>query len=120
METGEVVMAAAELRMASYYFVFKKTGVLEIDRILSEVASAGEDFHHTRSWGDPLDYCDGKSHVNLIQDAANNAAMAMLEKQDLLEALKTCRDMLTGVPSEGAEFARRKVDAAIAKATGNG
>lgn len=61
-----------KLRMDAYYYSFEPTGVLAVDRILSAVASAGKGSHHTAEWNEPMR--DGKSAVEMIQDAANAAA----------------------------------------------
>lgn len=63
-----------ELRMSAYYYGFVPTGVKAVDRILSAVACAGKGFHHTEDWNDELDYYGGKSYVDLIQQAADEAA----------------------------------------------
>lgn len=68
------------LRMDAYYYGFEPTGVREIDVILSAVANAGKGYHHTRGWTDE-DMGDqppfrGKSYVDWIQNAANDAAAA--------------------------------------------
>lgn len=64
-----------ELYMNAYYYGFKETGILEIDKILEAVAIAGKRYHNTDMWDEPSDYGDHKSCVELIQDAANNAAL---------------------------------------------
>jgi len=70
-----------DLRMDAYYYGFDKTGVPEIDKILSAVACAGKAFHHTDSWNDDIDFTyephKGKSVVEWIQNAANEAAERM-------------------------------------------
>lgn len=65
-----------QLRMRAYYFRFEPTGVLAIDKILSAICDAGKAYHHTQDWEDLYDYGDrkGKSHIDLIQEAANAAA----------------------------------------------
>jgi hypothetical protein len=66
------------MRMSAYYYSFTPTGVPEIDRILSAVACAGKAYHHTNCWADDSDWtdegCVGKSPVDWIQNAANDAA----------------------------------------------
>lgn len=60
--------------MSGYCF-FKNTGVKEIDDILDVIHNAGNAYHSTEYWGDESDYRDdGKSYIDLIQDAANDAA----------------------------------------------
>jgi hypothetical protein len=67
-----------ELRMRAYYYGFDKTGVPEIDRILSAVACAGKAFHDTDGWNDDCGYTPsghtGQTPVEWIQNAANVAA----------------------------------------------
>ena len=58
----------------AYYYSFDPTGVEEIDDILHAVATAGKMFHHTDEWSEPCKYIEGKSPVDLIQEAANKAA----------------------------------------------
>lgn len=62
-----------ELRMDAYYYGFHRTGVIEIDRILSAVARAGKAFHLTEDWNEPA-YGGDTSPVDWIQGAANDAA----------------------------------------------
>jgi hypothetical protein len=63
----------SDLRMNAYYYGFEKTGVIEIDKILSAVAIAGKAYHHTENWTNP-DIDSGLTYVELIQIAANEAA----------------------------------------------
>ena len=72
------------MRMDAYYYGFEPTGDEQIDRILSAVACAGKAFHHTESWGEEMTYgtpngapeafLRGKTPVEWIQNAANDAA----------------------------------------------
>jgi hypothetical protein len=68
-----------EMRMDAYYYGFTPTGVPEIDKILSAVACAGKAYHHTDSWNDEAEYepHQGKTPVEWIQNAANEAAAAL-------------------------------------------
>ncbi len=50
-----------KLRMDAYYYGFDATGCIEIDRILSAVASAGKAHHHTEGWTDKQ--YDGKTAI---------------------------------------------------------
>ena len=59
--------------MESYFFRFEPTGVLAIDKILSEVAIAGKAFHHTEYWNDPK-WGNDPTHIERIQAAAEAAA----------------------------------------------
>lgn len=70
------------LNMKAYHYSFAPTGVIEIDRILSAVASAGRSYHDTYDWNEEYDYGanKGMSPVDLIQEAANNAAKFIKEK----------------------------------------
>jgi hypothetical protein len=72
-----------ELPMSGYYIGFDKTGVYEIDKILSAIACAAKASHHTEGW------CDmsgehaphkGETPCDWIQCAANEAAKAWNEK----------------------------------------
>ena len=76
-----------DMRMDAYYYGFRRTGVAEIDLILSAVACAGKDFHHTGQWCEKFSdwngentypYHAGNSCVERIQNAADNAAKACL------------------------------------------
>jgi hypothetical protein len=61
--------------MNAYYYGFTPTGNEDIDAILSAVAAAGKDAHHTESWNDIYEWEeDGLSAVDRIQNAANKAA----------------------------------------------
>jgi hypothetical protein len=79
-------------RMDAYYYGFEPTGIKIIDLILSAVACAGKSFHHTESWGDDCsepyhDLLRGKSPVDWIQNAADDAAAAIraIKPEDVLE-----------------------------------
>lgn len=68
--------------MDAYYYSFDKTGVPEIDRILSAVACAGKACHHTEGWNDestPYPGHDGETPAEWIQNAANDAAKILQE-----------------------------------------
>lgn len=71
-----MVQENKELRMDAYYFGFYKTGVYEIDLILSAVACAGKAYHHTDGWNDEvsLEGMDGSTPALWIQHAADKAA----------------------------------------------
>jgi hypothetical protein len=74
-----------QLRMNAYYYSFEKTGVVEVDRILSAVAMAGKAYHGTGQWGDEtyteqLNYGGKITPVELIQEMANRAAKVFSEK----------------------------------------
>lgn len=84
------------LRMDAYYYGFDKTGVPEIDRILSAVACAGKAFHHTNEWGDdasPYYGHVGTCPIDWIQNAANDAAKAWNARPDgVVEAARKALD----------------------------
>lgn len=76
---------ALDSRMDAYYYSFDRTGVPEIDRILSAVAWAGKAYHHTDQWSDETEgpygaRLSGMSHVDVIQQAANAAAKYVAER----------------------------------------
>lgn len=78
-------MTDNELRMNAYYYCFDKTGVREIDLILSAVACAGKAFHHTEDWQDEAyerEHMTGKTPIEWIQNAANAAALSILQKRN--------------------------------------
>jgi len=60
----------------SGYLWFNGTGVKEIDTILDELHNAGNSYHHTESWGETTDW-QPRSHIDLIQEAANRAGEAL-------------------------------------------
>jgi alpha-mannosidase len=68
-----VKRATEEMRMDAYYYSFERTGVLEIDLILSAVAWAGKAQHSTEEWTENA-YGGNTSPVEWIQIAANDAA----------------------------------------------
>ena len=63
-----------DLRMNAYWYSFSRTGVIEIDRILSAVASAGKGCHNTEDWTDYPKEDD--NYIMRIQKAADDAAKA--------------------------------------------
>jgi hypothetical protein len=69
--------------MDAYYYSFDATGEETVDRVLSAVACAGKAYHHTEEWSDeaysgsaPKGHA-GKTCVEWIQNAANDAAKAL-------------------------------------------
>ena len=63
-------------RMDAYYYSFDETGVGVVDAILSAVAQAGKNWHHTDEWGSPHDWTDDtRSDAQRIQDAADQCAV---------------------------------------------
>jgi len=69
--------AEEQLRDHAYYFGFDLTGVGAVDRTLSAVCAAGKGYHHTERWSDTDPKWQPKSHVELIQEAANAAATSI-------------------------------------------
>lgn len=67
----------------SGYLYFNTTGVKSIDSIANKITQAGNCYHHTEFWGEESD--DGKSPIDHIQDAIDDAAKVEAE---LLEHLK--------------------------------
>lgn len=75
---SEPIDPAEPLRMNAYYYSFDPTGVPEIDRLLSAVATAGKHYHGTEDWG--LNDEPG-SETYAIQQAAQAAAEALAAEQ---------------------------------------
>lgn len=83
-EREREMLYAPDRRLDAYYYGFDPTGVPEIDAILSAVAHAGKGYHHTEMWSDTpgpdekwARFGPGRSMVDVIQAAANEAARAM-------------------------------------------
>lgn len=68
------------LRMNAYYYSFKPTGVLAVDKILSAVASAGKGCHHTDGWTEYPSEDD--NYIDHIQRAAEEAAAEFKKLSD--------------------------------------
>jgi hypothetical protein len=73
------MLGGPDARMQGYYIGFDRTGVVEIDRILSAIAHAGKAYHHTEGWNDELDWDygpikKGMTCNEVIQTAADDAA----------------------------------------------
>ena len=74
------------LSMDSYYYSFEATGIYEIDKILSAVATASKAVHHTEGWW--TDFTNSFSYpphkgacpIDWIQNAANEAAVVFSPK----------------------------------------
>ena len=91
------VLYAPDRRMNAYYYSFDPTGQPAIDAILSAVAHAGKGYHHTESWRDDGEWSrwgEGRSVVDVIQAAANEAALALLDAAAERDALRAERDAL--------------------------
>ena len=85
-------------RLDAYYYSFNETGSVPIDAILSAVAIAGKSCHNTDRWTEDDEWSRwgvGRSLVDVIQCAANEAAAALLnaaaERDRLVEAVARVR-----------------------------
>lgn len=75
-------------RMDAYYFSFERTGIEDVDRILSLVATAGKMYHHTSQWCDTID--DAEKYglpawvalTDLFTEACVHAKQAALNEGD--------------------------------------
>lgn len=82
------------MRLDAYYYGFDSTGNDSIDLILSAVASAGKAFHLTEDWTNmakPERYNDrlrGETMVEGIQNAANDAAKLLADRDAEIERLR--------------------------------
>lgn len=74
---------APDRRLNAYYFSFDSTGSPIIDAILSAVAYAGKSYHHTESWARGSRWDEGRSYVDVIQAAANEAANKLTDADAL-------------------------------------
>lgn len=82
----------------AYYYSFDETKEPIVDTILSAVGAAGKAYHHTQDWNEPYD--NGKSVVDLIQDAANAARDEIMR----LRADKLRLDRLESAMRDGDEI----------------
>jgi hypothetical protein len=63
----------------AYYYSFEQTKEDSVDDILKAVAYAGKCYHHTDQWSNPDFGDDGEpTNIDMIQEAANAAASAMV------------------------------------------
>ena len=77
-------------RLVAYYYSFDETGSVPIDAILSAVAIAGKSCHNTDMWTEDGEWSRwgvGRSLVDVIQCAANEAAAALLDAAAERDAL---------------------------------
>ena len=77
-------------RLDAYYYSFSETGSVTIDAILSAVAIAGKSCHNTDMWTEDDEWSRwgvGRSLVDVIQCAANEAAAALLDAAAERDAL---------------------------------
>ena len=77
-------------RLDAYYYSFNETGSVPIDAILSAVAIAGKSCHNTDMWTEDDEWSRwgvGRSLVDVIQCAANEAAAALLDAAAERDAL---------------------------------
>lgn len=65
-----------------YYYSFGGTGEPLIDDVLEQVRSAGKCYHHTDGWNEPMEWADGKSCVDLIEEAAQKSADEVKKLRD--------------------------------------
>ena len=80
---------SSEWRMDAYYYGFGSTGVPAIDRILSAVACAGKGCHNTEDWGEyggGYEHLRGDNYVDMIQNAANDAAAELIARAGKADA----------------------------------
>ena len=108
-----------ELRMNAYYYEFDRTGVREIDMILSAVARAGKCFHSTQYWSDndppvQLSPFAGDCPIEWIQNAANDAARLMAASKEMLALLERAEDMTSQANGIAHVSKRLGVAAALA------
>lgn len=68
---ARAIFANPDRRMDAYYYGFDPTGVVEIDALLSAVASAGKAYHHTSDWAE---FTLSPTQADVIQAVANMAA----------------------------------------------
>lgn len=82
----------------AYYYSLKATGCGAVDAILKAVAWAGKGYHNTEDWSSTEYSPDGKSCVEVIQDAAGEAAslFSQAREQALLEACCVLYDKQAG------------------------
>ena len=82
-------------RLDAYYYSFNETGSVPIDAILSAVAIAGKSCHNTDMWTEDAEWSRwgvGRSLVDVIQCAANEAADALLDVAAARDALAADAD----------------------------
>ena len=85
----------------AYYYSFDPTGDYRTDVVLHAVAKAGKSYHSTEDWhrdfGPYTDHLRGKSAVEWIQNAAEDAAAASRQMQEQIkqmrQALQDIRDL---------------------------
>ena len=89
---------APDRRMNASYYGVDPSGQPAIDAFLSAGAHAGKGYHHTESWSDDGEWSrwgEGRSAVDVIQAAANEAALALLDAAEERDAaLRAERDAL--------------------------
>ncbi len=104
----------SKLRMDAYYYSFAETGVEEIDKILSAVATAGKMYHHTDQWSDKDS--DGKSCIDEIQEAAKAAANSLDKGRRAISLLKELRSQISDYNGHGNPGCPDRASAVIALA----
>ena len=89
---------APDRRLNAYYFGFDSTGSPAIDAILSAVAHAGKSYHHTEGWSDEDSrWGEDRSHVDVIQAAAHEAAAQFAATEAARLTLRAQRDRVLSV-----------------------
>lgn len=120
------------LRMDAYYYGFDATGVESVDIILSAIAHAGKAFHHTEDWNNECgergdERIKGKSAVDWIQNAAEDAAFTVKDLIARIDALKaqvaaqeqSHRDILQSVGEEATRQIAELTKSVVPTSTSN-
>lgn len=118
----------ADARMDAYYYGFDRTGIDEIDAVLSAVAIAGKGSHHTESWSDSDSAWfysgreglpDAEGAAELIEETAKQSAQRLAAIKDdnrkLVAALRAVEAVVDGHKLGNGHIAR-EVHAAIQQA----
>lgn len=77
MDMAHIYRARDTQNFDAYYYSFQSTGSPDVDLILAAVAYAGSRYHNTENWGEDD---NGPSCIDLIQEAANRAALFSFRK----------------------------------------
>lgn len=122
-----------DARMDAYYYGFDRTGVDEIDAVLSAVAIAGKGSHNTDSWGDSgsawfytgrAGLPDAEGAAELIEETAKQSAQRIATLKDdnrkLVAALRAMEELLTywDTLADGDRYYAESVRARIREALG--
>ena len=90
-------------RLDAYYYSFTETGSVPIDAILSAVAIAGKSCHNTVWWTEDDEWSRwgvGRSLVDVIQCAADEAAAALLDAAAERDALAAKVERVRALPAK--------------------